>query len=193
MILEKLDLKDGLRLEIVNKADISLSYKNNTLVSSCMSIYGRWKYTRLYNYVKDLKLLRIMKDDVLVLRSLLWSASDGTEDVKFIDRPYYKNYPTYACGCCCGNSCKNCTQTESHPSAYSQFLEWWPKFADVRNTNRQLYVDVLPNKVKIWPQLDTFFYYNPSKKLLSNNYTDGFFEYVEIDGIIDVLEHTEND
>lgn len=181
MILEKLKLKDGLKLEIVNKDDIMLSYKNHKLVSSCMSSKGRWKYTKLYNYVKDLKLLRIMHKDILVLRALLWNVFDTDGKFKFLDSVYYKNY-------CDGEHswgyyCSRCLRPVAHPSAYEQFKEIWPKFADVRNTNKRIYAEVLPNKVKIWPYMDTLEFYNPASRLLSNKSdwvdyeSDGFTEY----------------
>lgn len=192
MILEKTKLKDKLYLEIVNKDDIMDSYKNNKLVSSCMSEKGRWKYTRLYNYVKDLKLLRIMKDNTLVLRTLLWNVTD-TEKQKFnfIDKVYFKSYPSSNCRRIYCYGCSYCLPKVAHPTAYEQFKEIWPKYADVRNTNKHIFAEVLPNKIRIWPYMDNFIYYNKNKKLLSNKYiyddNDDFECYEDI--FINALDH----
>lgn len=169
MILEKHNLQDKLRLEIVNGADIVESYKNKKYVSSCMSNRGRWKYTNLYKYIDGLSLLRIMKGDDLRLRALIWSVLDEEgSKFKFLDRVY----DGHSYCECTGETCKCIldAQAESlRQSIRAMFPSLWPKYADVRNTAKTVVAKILPNKVKIWPSLDSLVYYNKEKRLLSNS------------------------
>lgn len=191
MIKEKVTIKDGLTLEIVDGEDIILSYKNNKLVDSCMSRSNRWKYAKLYKYVKDLTLLRIMKGNDLALRTLLWHVKDEeNKPIKFADVVYHKKRTIInECGCeerYCDDCCEpDYVYKNNCPSAYEQFKELWPKYADVRRTNKRVFAEVLPNKIKIWPYMDTLQYYNPVKRLLSNNYTgdSNWKYYTSVPGI----------
>jgi hypothetical protein len=197
MILETLKLKDKLKLEIVDGEDICLSYKNNKLVNSCMNRYGAWRFTNLYKYVKDLKLLRMMNGDDLVLRALLWTVRDE-ENQKFtyVDRVYKDGLQLTRDRN--GLLCFNGYERVAHPTAYEQFKNVWPKFADVRNTAKRIFAELRPNRVKIWPYMDTFTYVNTDTKMLSNDYKydydldtdDGFVEYTDI--FTDALSHVEN-
>lgn len=191
MILEKFNLKDNLRLEIVNGDDIILSYKNTKYVDSCMSRGGRWKYTRLYKYVKNLKLLRIMKDDDLVLRSLIWNVEDKDKaNFNLIDTVYYSKRVRERSSWDC---CSNYINKTFFPNAYTQFKEVWSKYADVRRTAKQVFAKLLPNNVKIWPYMDTLTYYNPKRLLLSNDEEEGFHFYEHVDNLEFALDRGTND
>lgn len=163
MIVHREPWIDGIELQIVNGDDIMHSYRNNSKVSSCMSNQGRWRRAKFWSYVPDLRLIRAMRDDVLLLRAFLWLATDyhTGERVRYLDKIYTKSYPY--------DYCRNELQHESYPEIKERFVERWEDFADVRSSARTLFVKVAPHrKRKAYPMTDRFFYISTDRRTLFN-------------------------
>lgn len=166
MILHSEPWFDGLRLELVNGDDIMLSYKNNSKVSSCMSNEGRWRRTKFYSYVPKLSMLRAMYNDVLMLRTLVWEATDMEGVItKTLDRIYAKSYPY--------DYCSASEQILSHPDILTEFDKIYHKFTTVKSSGRKLKVDVLPHELEEYPSIDTFNKLARTKDALFNYYPIG--------------------
>lgn len=163
MIIHTEPWYDGTELQIVNGEDIMLSYKNNSKVSSCMSNHERWKRTAFWKHVPGAKLIRAMKDDVLLLRALLWETIDEAtgNTVKFLDRVYAKSYPY--------DYCPSLSQKESHPGIIDAFTAKWQEYADLRSTAKRLITEVkLDSPPEEVPSADTFVYLSEDLTQLSN-------------------------
>lgn len=161
MILHSEPWFDGIRLEIVNNDDIMLSYKNNSKVSSCMSNHNRWERTKFFSFVPKLSMIRAMFEDVLMLRALIWEATDiDGAVVKTLDTTYAKSYPY--------DYCSSTEQILSHPDILTEFSKVWPKFVDVKRSGRRLKTDVLPHELDEYPSIDTFNQMSKTKDALFN-------------------------
>lgn len=171
MILHKEPWYDGIDLEIVNGEDIMLSYKNNSKVSSCMSNSERWKRAAFWVNVPGLSLIRAMRDNVLLLRALIWTATDADNGdvIRYLDRIYANAYPF--------DFCPKHLQVESVDGIRSAFTAKWQEFADVRSSERKLVADVVITKAtKEYPMADTFKWLSADFKKISNRYIDRSYD-----------------
>jgi hypothetical protein len=169
MILESVDIGNKLRIEIVEKDSIAESYANRKYVSSCLSHGRRPKYLKKFNYFKDLKLMRIMHEKDLLLRTLIWNVTDleDNKQFKLLDRVYTCHTDEVCRGY------KESGRPKPEEEIRQLFTRFWPKFADVRNTARKVCSEIIPNRVQYWPFLDTLCFIRGDKLY---NFPEDYYE-----------------
>lgn len=174
-ILHTESFEDDIRLEIVDGLDIMESYKNNSKVSSCQSRSDRWQYTEFYSHVRGAQLIRLMRDDVLVLRALYFHTNEG---VKILGRSYARAYPY--------DYCSYHEQNESVPGIIERFEPWRKKFITQNPliyTNRYT-LNVDADNLKYYPCGDIFAYLSADRSKLTNlaDYKNGFYSLSDFSG-----------
>jgi len=156
-ILKDIEYEGGYRVQLVDGQDIIDTYLNNKKVNSCMGKKRMAPRLQFYTFCEGLKLLRIIKDDVVYLRSLIWRTHElqnRKNILRYADTVYCRKYTAY--------------EDIIHTDAYEIFKQIWQKFADVRDSNKNLEVNVQKNSLKKYPYVDTFLYMNSAKNRLYN-------------------------
>jgi len=157
------------KLEIVNGEDIIKTYWDKRVISSCMSRSATLKfYSEL---CPSVSLLRIIKDDKVFLRSLIWNATlweDKRRKIRFFDKLYYggarnSSYDVY------GD--RPPWIITGGKTVYKEiFLPKWKEFVDVRETARPCFVKTTPIPPrKHTPYMDTMRFSNHSRNIFSND------------------------